>query len=274
MHFSKLFFALVAGSVLAGSLLQAQTNRDNDFFFGPQLHASGSYLGVSLADIDADRANALKLGEAKGVEVTQVWEGSPAEKAGIRAGDVLLSYNGENILGAQQFVRLVQETPQGRKIKVQFWRDGRMQSAAVITGAPEFHRVQPLELPNGSLAGLEGQIRELQTSIPLEIPSPLLAWKSSVLGIECEPVDSQLAQYFGVKQGVLVRSVEKGSAAEKAGLKAGDVVTAVGERSVASPRDVSSFLRTQHKPGESVTVALVRDHKALSVSVVPSDGRE
>ena len=62
---------------------------------------------MSLAEIDADRAKTLKLDEPRGVEVARVEEGSPAEKAGIKPGDVLLSYNGENILGAQQLGRLV-----------------------------------------------------------------------------------------------------------------------------------------------------------------------
>jgi serine protease Do len=86
---------------------------------------SGTYLGVQLADIDADRAKALHLDEERGVEIEKVEPGSPAESAGLRAGDVLLTYNGENILGARQLGRLVSETPKGRKVRIQFWREGR-----------------------------------------------------------------------------------------------------------------------------------------------------
>ncbi len=233
--------------------------------FGTQLRSGGSYLGVGILDIDADRAAALKLGDARGVEVTKVEEGSPAAAAGLKAGDVLLSYNGENILGAQQFVRMVEETPQGRKVKIQYWRDGKTQSTTVTVGAAQ---PRGLEFPSRFLG-----FPDIRGITMPDIPNTLLVWKSSMLGIECEPVDSQLAQYFGVKQGVLVRSVRKGSGADKAGLKAGDVLTAMGDQSVATPRDVTSFMR-MHDTGRPVTVALMRDHKELTVTITPTDGQE
>jgi serine protease Do len=67
----------------------------------------GVYLGVQLADIDADRAKALHFDEERGVEIEKVEPGSPADSAGLRAGDVLLTYNGDNFLGARQVGRLV-----------------------------------------------------------------------------------------------------------------------------------------------------------------------
>ncbi len=231
-----------------------------------QIRSGGSYLGVSIADIDADHAKTLKLAEERGVEVKEVQEGSPAENAGIKPGDILLSYNGENILGAQQFVRLVQETPQGRRIKLQFWRDGKSQFTTVTTGAPKPHFEAPPGFENFSLPDMR--------SFSIDIPNPLLVWTNSMLGIECESIDSQLAHYFGVKQGLLVRSVEKGSAAEKAGMKAGDVLTSVGDRTLASPHDMTSYMRSLHQPGKSIPLTLVRDHKELTLNVVPSDSQE
>jgi serine protease Do len=231
-----------------------------------QLRPAGSYLGVRLVDFDADRAKALKLSEAKGVEVTGVEEGSPAENAGLKQGDVLLTYNGENILGAQQFIRLVQETPQGRKIAIQIWRDGKVQTVTVTTGAPRSHFEMPPEIVGISVPDT-GVL-----TIP-DIPNPMLVWKNSFFGIEGEPVDSQLAQYFGVKRGVLVRSVERGSPAEKAGLRAGDVLTAVGDRPLASPHDMSSYVRQERHTGKSIPVSLVRDRKPLTINVVVADSQ-
>jgi serine protease Do len=241
-----LFASLLAASVLLGNPL------------------SGSYLGVRLTDIDSDHAKALKLDEARGVEVTRVEEGSPADQAGIKAGDVLLMYNGENILGAQQLGRLVAETPQGRKIKIEYWRDGKTHSTAVTTGAP---RPLPFDLPPNFV---NFPMPDARNFAMLDVPNPLLVWRNSWIGLECEPIDSQLAEYFGVKRGVLVRSVEKNSAAGRAGIKAGDVLTAIDGRPVASPRDVSSYIRSQHQSGKPVSIALVRDHKQLKISVVPS----
>src|SRR5436305_4990780 len=83
-----------------------------------QLRGQTSYLGVALADVDADRLERLKLKDERGVEVISVEEGSPAWQAGIRTGDVLLAYNGETILGTHQLSRLVHETPENRKVKL------------------------------------------------------------------------------------------------------------------------------------------------------------
>jgi serine protease Do len=264
MRFPILLIALMAAMVLPANV-RAQSNSDEPRAamqaLQGQVRANGSYLGVRLVDIDADRARTLKLPEERGVEVTSVEEDSPAAKAGIKTGDVLLKYNDENILGAQQFVRLVRETPQGRKVNVQIWRDGKTQTTVVTTGAPKLH----FEMPPTFVGFNPPDMRFL----PVDTPTVLMAWKNSLLGVECESLDSQLAQYFGVKHGALVRSVGKGSPAEKAGIKAGDVLTAIGDRSVATAHDMISYERLAHEPGKPISVSLVRDHKQMTVSLVP-----
>ena len=219
-----------------------------------------------MIDVTPDLARNLKLDSERGVHVNEVQSGSPAEKAGIKPGDILLTYNGETILGAQQFVRLVGETPPGRRVKIQYWREGKMQTATVTTGAPP---ERPLEIPeafrNFDPQAFRGWI------FPRDIPTPVLVWKNSALGIECEPLEPQLAQYFGVKRGVLVRSVDKGSPGEKAGIKSGDILTAIGDRSISTPRDITACVRSQAAPGKPVQVSVVRDHKQLALSVVPSE---
>src|ERR1700761_1662511 len=236
------------------------SNLENNLHLAGQWRG-GVYLGVRLADIDSDRAKALHLNEERGVEVVKVEPGSPAESAGLKAGDVLLSYNGENILGAQQLGRLVSETPKGRKVKIQFWRDGKTEATTAVVAEPRTPRAFPTDLniplPDIHIAPLS------------EIPTPMVVWKSPALGIECEPLDPQLAEYFGVKRGVLVRSVEKGSAGDKAGLKAGDVLTAVNDRPVATAHDVVSCVRTQRRVGKPIALALVREHRELTLSVSP-----
>jgi serine protease Do len=221
------------------------------------------HLGVQLADVDADRAKALHLDEERGAEIEKVETGSPAEAAGLKAGDVLLTYNGENILGARQLGRLVSETPKGRKVRIQFWRDGKMQSTVALMTETQISREFP--------GDLDIQIPDVHIRIP-DIPSPMVIWKSAALGIDCEPLDTQLAEYFGVKRGVLVRSVEKESAAEKAGLKAGDVLTAVDNQPVASAHDVVSSMRIERRAGRPVSVAIMRDHRPLTLSVVLNAG--
>lgn len=258
-------------SILLGALLIAilpgtmpAQSMDHVLQLATEIRPPGSYLGVKLADIDADRAKTLNIIEERGVEVKNVQEGSPADTAGIRAGDVILTYNGENVLGTQQFVRLVQETPQGRKVKIQLWRDGRTQTVMVVTGAPPARNF-------GSPSTFVGfpMMPEVQYFSTTDIPSPLLVWKNLSLGIEFEHVDSQLAEYFGVHGGVLIRSVNKGSPAEKAGLKSGDVILSVAHKNLQTARDLTAYLR---QPGSSIPVSLMRDHKRIDVTVtLPSD---
>ncbi len=220
------------------------------------MHPAGSYLGIKLSDIDADRARILKLGESRGVEVKAIEEGSPADHAGIEPGDVLLSYNGENIIGAQQLIRLVQETPAGRKIKVQIWRDGKERSASITTAAPGG---QDSAGPIG-FRFADGGIYPVRPGII--VPRPILVWRDVVLGMEFEQLDSQLGEYFGVSRGVLVRDLDKGLPAEKCGLKPGDVIIAVRNKPIVTAHDFTSCLRT---PGSPASVTLVRNHKKMEV---------
>lgn len=262
MRFLTLGVAVVLLTVWGGPKLGAQPMTGD--LLHPVVYLHGSYLGVKLSDVDADRARVLKLPEAEGVEVMEVEPGSPAEKAGLRNGDVLLTYNGENILGAEHLARLVAETPQGRRIKIRYSRNGREQTAIVVTAARE-----PDTLAYRGFVPSPQQ--PFGFGMP-DMPAPLLIWKTSI-GIECEPLGSQLARYFGVSHGVLVRSVEKNSPGDKAGLRAGDVVTMFGDRSVASPRDVTGILRAR-PAGKPIPVAITRDHRRMEMKIKLSGNGE
>jgi serine protease Do len=269
MRFSFSLLVLAAAScVLSGPLaipLAAQYPSPNQVLVAMQPRLSGSYLGVGLLDIDANRAKAIHLGDARGVEVMHVEEGGPADDAGIRVGDVLLSYNGETIIGAQQVGRLVAETPVGRKVKVEYWRAGKQQTAFVTTGSVHF----------SGMVSPDQELPDIHNFTMIDIPDPLLIWKNGALGIVCESLDSQLAQYFGVKQGVLIRSVDENSPAGKSGVRAGDVITAIGNKAVSNPRDVSSYLRMErHRALKSVSLELTRERKPIVVKVSFLEGVE
>jgi serine protease Do len=218
--------------------------------------ANGSFLGIGLVDLDADHAKQLNLDpERGGAVVTRVQPNTPADKAGIHVGDVLLSYNGEAVLGGYQLTRLVGETPPGRKVSLQYWRDGKMQTLTLITAhrpAAESHEPIPQFFRSG---------------MPVDIPAPLLVWRNTVLGVECESLNSQLAGFFAVQHGILIRFVEKSSPADAAGLRAGDVIIAAGERQISNPRDLSSALQNQTGTNNEVRISLLRDHKRISVDV-------
>jgi serine protease Do len=217
-----------------------------------------SYLGIGVVDVTDERAKTLGLKEPQGVEVTSVTEDSPASKAGIKQGDVILEYNGQHVEGGEQFVRLVQETPAGRNAVVEVWRNGTKQSVTATIGSrPD--RPFFLMPPNTPITPFPPE-----TLMMPDTPLDMFSWRNIALGVETEGLNSQLAEFFGVKQGVLVRAVTRGSAADTAGLKAGDVITKIDGQAVSSPRNIAPFFR---RSGQNVTLTVVRNHKELTLNV-------
>lgn len=277
----KRWLALVACIALNALTVQAMLAQQST----PKAHraititSGGGYLGVGVAEIDEDRARALKLKDDHGVEVKNLEDESPAAKAGLKEGDVIQEYNGQRVEGVDQFVRMVRETPANRKVTLQIVRDGAPQTltatilkrtAGAFSSSPfgnGFYFQVPPTPPNPPTppSDLFAEI------MPPDMPHPMLSWESGAIGIEAEALNSQLAEYFGVKDGVLVRSVARNSPAEKAGIKAGDVVMKVNGESVASPREISSQMHTGRNK-RAVPFTLMRNHKELSLDVKPADG--
>ena len=235
----------------------------NAYYFstgGGGTASPASFLGVAVAEIDGDRARALNLKETYGVEVTRIEEGSAAEKAGLKVGDVMLEFNGQRVEGIEQFQRLVRETPAGRQVKLLIGRGGATQTLTAGMGARKIQVFQgdgASWFPNGSFNMPEINIPDIQV---------FGNWQTPRLGVETEPLNPQLAEYFGVKEGVLIRSVVKGSAADKAGLKAGDVVTKIDQTRVTSPNEVSSAIRAARSK-QTYAVDVVRDRHEMSVTI-------
>jgi len=227
------------------------------FEFRNGVLSGGTYLGVNLCEISSDRARELKLKEAYGVEISRVEENSPAEKAGLKAGDVVLEYNGQRVEGMEQFGRLVRETPAGREVRLLISRNGATQTIAATL---QTRKVKSFTIPS---------VEVPEIHIP-DMPQIFTGWRSPRLGVETESLGSQLATYFGVKEGVLVRSVLKDSAAEKAGIKAGDVITKVDGTTVTTPNELVNALHAAASKG-SFPVEIVRDRHETTVTVTLED---
>ncbi len=225
-----------------------------------------SYLGVNLADIDSDRAHALKLRDVHGVEISRIEENSPAAKAGLKVGDVVLEYNGQRVEGMEQFGRFVRETPVGREVKLLISRDGNQQTIMATVGARKdtLGSVRVFNAP-ADMREFQFNMPELKFPMP-DMPQVFQSSRTSLLGIETESLSPQLAEFFGVKNGALVRSVIKDSAAEKAGIKAGDVITKVEQESIDSPSELSSAIRSARSKN-TVAVQIMRDHHEMTMNV-------
>lgn len=225
------------------------------------MSTSGAYLGVGVRDVDAERKKALNLKEERGAEVTSVEDGSPAAKADLKKGDVVLDYNGQRVEGMEQFIRMVRETPEGREVKIGVSRNGQM---LTLNAKPESSRTR---LARTVRIAPMGPIEVRTWGQSADRPSANLSWRSGALGVEAEAVDAQLAEFFGVKSGVLVRSVTKASPAEKAGFKAGDIIVKVEDYKVSSPREVSGFIRTATSSNRTVGITVVRAKQEVPLKV-------
>lgn len=263
---------VIASSLLfAGLLAPACPAQPEEQILSPEAFGwsdSGrSYLGVDIQDINADRVSALKLKEERGVEVTMVDQDAPAGKAGLKEHDVILEFNSTRVESEEQLRRLIRETPPGRTVALGISRDGNPMKINVQladrgkTATEAMPKVFTLprvqEIPRIEIPGYSLQVRTY----------------SSTLGIQTESLGQQMAEYFGVKDGgVLVSSVEKGSAAEKAGLKAGDVIVRADNEKLTDRADLSRILRN-HREGGKVTLVIVREKHEQTITVdLPARG--
>ena len=241
--------------------------------FSSDENGKTSYLGVDIADVTAERLSALKLKEEKGVEVTMVDQDAPAGKAGIKEHDVILTLNGTAVESDAQLRRMIHEVPPGRVITLGLSRDGspmtvKVQLADKHTEYSNF--LAPKASPNFNV-----QIPDIHVpDIELPAMNMVVVTQSARSGLMVENITPQLGEFFGVKDGngVLVRSVDKGSRADKAGFRAGDVIVKVNDQAVHDTSDFTHAVRS--RSGNSVNVGVVRDKKEQSLSLALPEKKE
>lgn len=234
------------------------------FGFSSEDAGTGSYLGIDMADITAERLATLKLNKEQGVEVTMVDQDAPAGKAGIHEHDVILTMNGTPIESGAQLRRMIHETPPGRVITLGLSREGQPLSVQVKLAerASKFAFKMP-PMPRVNIQDMD---------IPVSVVVVHSALHS---GLMIENLTPQLGDFFGAKNGngVLVRSVEKGSRAEKAGFHAGDVIVRVDKEPVHDASDFSSALRS-HRGSGSVSIGLIRDKREQTITLTLPQPKE
>jgi serine protease Do len=209
------------------------------------------------------------------VVIDDVAEQSPAEKAGLKRSDVIVEFDGERVRSARQFARLVQDTPSGRSVKVTITREGQRRDVQVT---PDERRGDVMV--SGDIVGDyfrdfdfgrewqrgDNDWQRFGDRMPFNFNfdfAPLLG-STRRLGVTTQELTGQLAEYFGAKDGVLVTSVADGTAASRAGLKAGDVITSINGTGVGSREDLLRGLRDASS--DDVQIGIVRDKKASSVT--------
>src|ERR1700676_1641910 len=235
--------------LLSLSTAEQRWTVDSSQPFGIPSEDSGtsSYLGVDIVDITSDRLGALKSKEEQGVEVTMVDQDAPAGKAGIKEHDVILTMNGTPIESKTQLQRMIHETPAGRVVSLGLSRDGQPMTIKVQL-ADRRNEFTHMKMKDGDWEkGFKVEIPPMPNVPDFDVPNigVVVVHSSMRSGLMVENITPQLGEFFGVKNGngVLVRSVEKGSPPDKAGLRAGDVITRVGDQPV---HDTSDFTHALH----------------------------
>jgi serine protease Do len=215
--------------------------------------ASRAYLGVGVVELTDDR----------GLEVKLVDQNSPAAKAGLKENDVILEVNGKGVEGNEQFSRLIGETSPGTKVSLTIRRNGAKQTVSATLGFYPFN--EPDFLPDAPAPPMP--------AVPFNGVDPFQAipGNSGTVGFEGEPLNQQLAEFFGVREGVLVRSVYMKTPAERAGLKAGDVVIKVNGTPVTTPREITGLVRSSRK--KAFTFTIVRNKKEMTLNVEIAEDR-
>jgi hypothetical protein len=235
------------------------------------LHSnSQGYLGVDLADVDQEKAQALKLKEVRGAVITLIDHDAPAGQIGLKVNDVVVKLNGQAVEGAEQLRRMLREIPAGRNVSIEISRDGNVQTLAVQLADRRVmeHDVWAKIGTGGDLFAQAPGMGILAGGGDAPLPGgfhmPFFG-SSLKVGALVEPLTSQMAEYLGVPSGLMVKQVARKSEAETAGLKAFDVILKVGSDAITTVADWDRSLRANQ--GKPVQVTVLRDRKQETLTL-------
>src|SRR5579859_1769857 len=231
----------------------------------------GSWLGVETQEVSSEKAKSLKLSPDHGAFIGKVLPDSPASKAGLKENDVVTEINGQRVEGTAQFRRMIREIPGGRTVQLSVWRDGKQQTIAATLGKSEERHNAMVKV---SPQGYSFRMPEMP-NMP-EIPEiHNFAWDNGTLlsgkprlGIDAEDLRGQLGAFFGVPEGegILVRNLNADSPAEKAGVKAGDVIITFNGERIRTAGELREKL-AGIEGGKSVTLGVLRNKSEVKLTV-------
>ncbi len=290
------FILFVLVGIGAGNAQDPKTDKQPPITksFSWSFDGDGGYLGVQTEEVTKENLAKFGLREVKGVGVESVVDGSPAQTAGLQKGDVIVRVNGDEITSTRKLTRLISEISPDHQAKLTVLRNGNERDVTVTLGKrPGF------KFEEGAFAGVLPNMKweippmpDMKWELPqmpdmpdlsklpkIEVnPFPpgapdapfAFAWGSRrQIGVGTTPLTKQLASHFGVESGVLVNNVRENSAAAKAGLKAGDIITEVDGKPVKGDHDLIRAIG--EKKDGSVTLTVVRDRNRQTITVTPEE---
>lgn len=210
----------------------------------------GGWLGVSVEDLTPALAKKLKADAQEGVIVSRVQKQSPAEKAGLRENDIIVGVNKHDVSDRWDLVRRIRSEDPGTSVTLSVIRDSKKQNLTAVLGE------NPEPLP-------------VLAPVPEHLPHPIfMSSESQTDGLRLMTLNEQLGEYFGApnSRGVLVEEVGKGSSAEGAGFRAGDVIIRIGNNTVEDIEDFHNALR-HYDQGDTAKVDVMRKGSQLSLTL-------
>jgi serine protease Do len=263
---------LALSSIANASCVQgwAYGPTSDTFGFSSEDFGSSSYLGVDTRDVTPDRLGQLNLKEERGVEITMVDQDAPAGKAGLKEQDVILTLNGEKVESVEQLRRMIRETPSGRIISLGISRNGQPMTIKVQLADRKYNYVGA-----GKNKDYHFEMPAMPVMPDIDIPvSIVVVHSSGRSGLMVENLTPQLGDFFGVRdgRGVLIRSVEKGSRADKAGFRAGDVIVKINGEAIHDSSDFTHALRSRKE--NTASVGILRDKKEQTLTLPLPDRKQ
>ncbi|HEY0004629.1 MAG TPA: PDZ domain-containing protein [Pyrinomonadaceae bacterium] len=230
----------------------------------------GNFLGIVPEDVTRENMSRYGMGEPRGVAVKRVVESSPAERAGLKAGDVIVRFDSEPVTSLRKLNRLIAEAAPEQSVRLAISRNGQEQElVAKLDSKREFSRAFGGLMPPGAMPGIENMPRVEDFPPSGGEPFTLIMGGQRRIGITTQPLTKQLGAYFGVAdgRGALVTNVREDSPAAKAGLRAGDVITEIDGQAIQSANEITRAINRQQEGDVSLTV--IRDKSRRTIKVTP-----
>jgi serine protease Do len=266
-------------------VVRGQSAKTTPFLELTRQLGGGSQIGVTVRDVEESDVKREKLPATAGAVVDEVRSESPASKAGVKAGDVIVAFDGENVRSARHFARLIDETPHGREVDATVVRAGERINMKVTPTATESFAfgldrrdyrdgsyvfsprnpgLQNLDRLGNFYSGNLGDLQNRLTARRFALLTP------GPLGVDVQELTGQLAEYFGTTGGVLVTAVDDGTPGRTAGIRAGDVITKINGEAI---RDANDLRRRLVDASGDTRVTLVRDRKEQTITIKLEDER-
>jgi len=214
------------------------------------------YLGVTIQNVTPEIGESLGISAKDGALVNDVVDGGPASKAGVMAGDVIMSVNGKKVTSASDLTRQVALAKAGDRLRIEVLRSGRHMTLQIVSG------VRPSEAQLSSNTndddGSQGGQAEPQVQ------------RTNVLGMGLVPLDAAARQRLGVGadvQGVAIDRVQQASIAGRAGLRRGDVIVRVGDQSVTAPAQVETAVASARTAKRPVLLLISRNGRSQFIAL-------